>query len=50
VWGSRARDAFYITGPDGEKVPRADVERLLSALPLATDRKKKRASGYNSSV
>ncbi len=33
VWGSRARDAFYITGHDGEKVPRADVERLLSALP-----------------
>ncbi len=50
VWGSRARDAFYITAPDGEKVPRADVERLLSVLPHATDRKKKRASGYNSPV
>ncbi len=50
VWGSRARDAFYITGHDGEKVPRADVERLLSALPLATDRKKKRTVGYNSPV
>ncbi len=50
VWGSRARDAFYITAPSGEKVPRAEVERLLSALPLATDRKKKRASGYNSPV
>lgn len=35
VWGSRARDAFYITDSDGRKVPRANVDRLLSSLPTA---------------
>ncbi len=42
VWGSRARDAFYITGPDGRKVPAGDAERLLSALPTEAFSKKKR--------
>ena len=42
VWGSRARDAFYITGSDGDKVPAADVSRLLSALPHEAFSKKKR--------
>lgn len=44
VWGSRARDAFYITGPDGQKVSAADVSRLLSALPQEDFSKKKRPS------
>ena len=43
VWGSRARDAFYITGPDGNKVPSADVSRLLSALPQEPLSSKKRS-------
>ena len=42
VWGSRARDAFYITDPDGSKVPAADAARLLSALPHEDFSKKKR--------
>ena len=42
VWGSRARDAFYLSGPDGNKVPSADASRLLSALPKETYSKKKR--------
>ena len=42
VWGSRARDAFYITHPDGSKVPAADAARLLSALPHEDFSKKKR--------
>ena len=42
VWGSRARDAFYITGQDGNKVPAADVSRLLSLLPQEAWSKKKR--------
>jgi len=43
VWGSRARDAFYLTGPDGKKVPQDDVSRLLSALPMEAYVKKKRS-------
>ena len=42
IWGSRARDAFYLTGPDGGKVPEADVARLLAALPQEAFSKKKR--------
>ena len=42
VWGSRARDAFYITGQDGNKVPSTDVSRLLSALPQEAFSKQKR--------
>ena len=42
VWGSRARDAFYVTAPDGGKVPAADAARLLSALPHEDYSKKKR--------
>jgi len=42
VWGSRARDAFYITDPDGSKVPTADAARLLSSLPHEDFSKKKR--------
>jgi len=42
VWGSRARDAFYITNADGDKVPAGDVARLLSALPTESFSKKKR--------
>jgi [protein-PII] uridylyltransferase len=41
VWGSRARDAFYVTDTDGRKIPADDVQRLLSALPTATVQKKK---------
>lgn len=42
VWGSRARDAFYISGLDGDKVPSSDAARLLSALPHEDFSKKKR--------
>ncbi len=42
VWGSRARDAFYITNAGGDKVPAGDVARLLSALPTESFSKKKR--------
>lgn len=42
VWGSRARDAFYVTDRDAEKVPAADVSRLLSLLPQETWSRKKR--------
>jgi [protein-PII] uridylyltransferase len=42
VWGSRARDAFYVTGQDGNKVPSADVSRLLAALPQEAYSKQKR--------
>ena len=42
VWGSRARDAFYITNADGDKVPTGDVARLLSALPTESFSRKKR--------
>lgn len=38
VWGSRARDAFYLTDVDGGKVATADVSRLLSSLPTAAQR------------
>ncbi|MDQ2799776.1 MAG: HD domain-containing protein [Armatimonadota bacterium] len=41
VWGSRARDAFYITDLDGKKVPPSDVDRLLSRLPSETYSKKR---------
>lgn len=41
VWGSRARDAFYVTDVDGRKVATADVQRLLSSLPLAPLNKKR---------
>ena len=44
VWGSRARDAFYVTDLDGKKVPSADVSRLLDALPTEAYSKKKRVS------
>ena len=44
VWGSRARDSFYVTGPDGEKVPSSEVSRLLDALPQEAFSKKKRGS------
>ena len=42
IWGSRARNAFYLTGSDGRKVPAADAARLLSALPHEDFSKKKR--------
>jgi len=42
VWGSRARDAFYVTGQDGNKVLSADVSRLLSALPQEAFSRQKR--------
>ncbi len=42
VWGSRARDAFYITGADGGKVPAGDVSRLLASLPMEAYQRKKR--------
>ena len=43
VWGSRARDAFYVTGQEGNKVPSADVSRLLALLPQEAYSRKKRA-------
>jgi [protein-PII] uridylyltransferase len=43
VWGSRARDAFYITDTHNRKVPAQEVSRLLSALPTASYVKKKLA-------
>lgn len=43
VWGSRARDAFYISDLDGHKVSSADASRLLAALPQEAFSKKKRA-------
>ena len=49
VWGSRARDAFYVTGTGGEKIPAADVSRLLSLLPQETWSKKKRPAGVKKS-
>jgi len=42
VWGSRARDAFYITSTDGGKVPAGDVERIETLLPAATTSAKSR--------
>lgn len=44
VWGSRARDAFYITGTEGGKIPAADVERLLAVLPTVSFARKKLSS------
>ena len=43
VWGSRARDAFYVTGQDGNKISSAEVSRLLAVLPQEAFSKKKRA-------
>ena len=43
VWGSRARDAFYISDLDGHKVSSTDASRLLAALPQEAFSKKKRA-------
>ena len=48
VWGSRARDAFYVTDRDGGKVPASDVSRLLSLLPQEAWSKKKRLGGASS--
>jgi [protein-PII] uridylyltransferase len=44
VWGSRARDAFYISDLNGQKVAAADASRLLSALPQEAFSRKKRAA------
>jgi len=44
VWGSRARDAFYITDTNGKKVPAADVQRLLNVLPTTSYVKRKLAA------
>ena len=41
VWGSRARDAFYITNTHGKKVSAADVHRLLDVLPTTSYVKRK---------
>ena len=41
VWGSRARDAFYVTDVDARKIPAADAQRLLSSLPQTPLNKKK---------
>ena len=48
VWGSRARDAFYVTDLDGNKIPSADVSRLLDALPMEAYVRKKRATAVRS--
>ena len=42
VWGSRARDAFYITDPDGKKVPADAARCLTSYLPAASSGRRKR--------
>jgi [protein-PII] uridylyltransferase len=41
VWGSRARDAFYITDTQNKKVSAADVQRLLDLLPTTSYVKRK---------
>ena len=42
VWGSRARDAFYITGQDRKKVPADAAQSLISSLPVATPARRTR--------
>ena len=44
VWGSRARDAFYVTDLDGKKVPAGEVSRLLDTLPMEAYVRKKRVT------
>jgi [protein-PII] uridylyltransferase len=44
VWGSRARDAFYITDTQNRKVSAADVQRLLGILPTTSFVKRKLSS------
>lgn len=41
VWGSRARDAFYITDTYSRKVAAADVQKLLDILPTTSYVKRK---------
>lgn len=36
VWGSRARDAFYVTAAGGGKIAAQDVSNLLALLPTAS--------------
>lgn len=45
VWGSRARDAFYITDAQGNKIPAEDVQRLTQALPIIPFQKRRLQSG-----
>lgn len=45
VWGSRARDAFYITDADGGKIPAEDVIRLYEALPIIPYHKRRLHTG-----
>ena len=44
VWGSRARDAFYITDTNGKKVSADEDQRLLEILPTTSFVKKKLSS------
>jgi [protein-PII] uridylyltransferase len=41
AWGSRARDAFYVTDQRGGKVPAEDVSRIAELLPSLTFSRRK---------
>jgi [protein-PII] uridylyltransferase len=45
VWGSRARDAFYITDAQGVKIKASDVTRLTEALPIIPFHKRRLHGG-----
>ena len=48
VWGSRARDAFYITDPDGNKVSADAAQCLTSSLPAASSARRNRPGSSQS--
>jgi [protein-PII] uridylyltransferase len=41
VWGSRARDAFYITDSNSKKVPATHASKMLNKLPTTAFKKRK---------
>jgi len=45
VWGSRARDAFYITDAQGLKISAEDVYRLNDSLPIIPYQKRRLHTG-----
>jgi [protein-PII] uridylyltransferase len=42
VWGSRARDAFYVTDLNGKKIPSEAASCLTDRLPAAPTVRRKR--------